>query len=204
MLLTVNLLGDQFGFATWAEEHSATYKISRDSNPEFDAGPKQLAVALAERVFIFRALPNGTFLGRADDQNVLPFYLNETFPKNWFRRPTAYGLDNVGTDVVQLYALSPTEIGHNEGYGNFIGAGGEDFGSLTPQEAECFLLQNMVDILPGQFSTAVTNHYEGITKAFIQGAITPMFAGKGCLVDYTAPGKNAGTTAKGSSTTKNQ
>lgn len=142
-------------------------------------------------------------LGRADDQNVLPFYLNETFPPQWFRRPTPYGLQNVGTDIVNLYAMGPTEIGANEGYNNFVGAtGGLDFGSLTPQEAECFLLTSALDIVPGQFSTAVSAHPR-IVNAFLQGALTPLFAGKGCTANYSKPGGTVGTSAPGQSTDYN-
>lgn len=115
-----NKNGGQFGMETWAEERAMTYQQSRETNPQFDAGPKHLAVTLAERVFIFRAMPNGTHLGLADDQNVLPFYLNETFPDHWFRRPTSYNLENVGTDVVALYAMGPTEIGANKGFSQFL------------------------------------------------------------------------------------
>lgn len=112
----------QFGLSTFAQEFEVTYNEARNTNPEFDAGPKHFAVSLAERVFIYRALPNGTDETNANFANVAPFYLNETFPPFWFRRSTPYSLVNVGTDIVSLIAAAPTslEIGSNEGLNNFV------------------------------------------------------------------------------------
>ena len=210
--------GGQFGMETWAEERAETYQLSRETNPEFDAGPKHLAVTLAERVFIFRALPNGTFLGLADEQNVLPFYLNETFPDDWFRRSTSYNLENVGTDIVALYAMGPTEIGKNQGFSeyrllsivqhvlmttdNFVPATGVDFGTLDSDAATCFLLTSLLDLAPGSFSSAIVDNFD-IVKGFMQGAIAPLFAGRGCTINYTKPGGTVGQTTPGSSTSSN-
>ena len=84
---------------------------------KFNAGIKWLAVSTAERVFIFRALPNGTEETLADFQNVGPFFLNETFPNEWFRRATPYTLVDTGADIATLLATSGalTLPGENQG-----------------------------------------------------------------------------------------
>jgi len=75
-----NKHGGQFGNDAFAEERVLVYNEARDTNPTFNAGIRWLAVTTAERVFIFRALPNGTDPTNANIENVGPFYLNETFP----------------------------------------------------------------------------------------------------------------------------
>lgn len=193
--------GGLYGQSLWNEERQKTYTHARETNPEFDAGAKHLAVTLAERVFIFRALPNGTSLGVADKQNVLPFYLNETFPENWFRRPNAYGLDEVGTDVAELFLLGPTELGMNQGLNNFVPIQ-PDTGSLTASNALCFLLVNMLDLVPGQFTPAVTAAFDAY-KGFVTGAIIPFFSHHSCIYDYIKPADSVHRIAGGVSTDKN-
>lgn len=94
--ITKNYNGE-FGNSAFAEERVTVYNEAKNNNPEFDAGVRWLAVSTAERVFIFRALPNGTHETLADFQNVAPFYLNETFPPNWFRRGNAYTVSSIRT-----------------------------------------------------------------------------------------------------------
>lgn len=158
-----------------------------------------MAVSLAERVFIYRALPNGTDETNANYANIAPFYLNETFPDFWFRRGTPYTLPNVADDILALYLLGPTELGSNQGLNNFVPLG-TDFGSLTPAEVMCFLETNMLDIVPGQFSTEITGELS-VVESFVNGAISPFFASSDCTLDWTAAGKSAGTTVKGTSAT---
>lgn len=198
-----NLLKDAdkhggFTIDAFGAERARTFEYSKTHNPNFDAGPKQLAVALAERVFIPRAMPNGTFQDRADFQNIAPFYLNETFPDNWFRRATAYSLASVGTDIVYLYSLGPTLPGHNEGLGNFIPLE-IDPDTFTNDKILCFLEQQVLDFVPGQFSSAISSNFDTVLS-FFNGAVKPMFASAGCNAinpaapkgtSYGAPGPSA-------------
>ena len=157
---------------------------------------QHFAVTLAERVFIFRALPNGTDLGDANFENVAPFSLNETFPEHWFKRGSAYSLANVGTDIVDLYAMGPTQLGRNEGLNNFVPLD-TDVGSLTPSEMTCFLETAVLDLTPGDISPAIADNYDTFT-AFFNGAIKPFFASYDCdALNYTAPGPSAGDTTAG-------
>ena len=151
---------------------------------------------MAERVFIFRALPNGTEPTLADFQNVAPFFLNETFPDDWFKRGTPYTLANVGTDIVDLYAMGPTQLGRNEGLNNFIPLGA-DLGNLSPSEMTCFLETAVLDLTPGQISPAIANNYDTFV-GFFNGAIKPFFANYDCdALTYTDPGPSAGDETPG-------
>lgn len=191
-----NSNGGQFGFDTFNQERQQTYQQSRDTNPEFDAEVKHFAVTLAERVFMFRALPNGTDEQNANFANVAPFFLNETFPDDWFKRGTPYTLANVGTDIVTLYAMGPTDIGHNEGLNNFVPLGA-DLGSLTPSEMTCFLETALLDLVPGQISPALAENYDTFV-GFFNGAVKPFFAQYDCNdLNYTAPGASAGDPTPG-------
>jgi hypothetical protein len=180
------------------------YNEAKANNPSFNAGVRWLAVTTAERVFIFRALPNGTDLGNANFANVLPFYLNETFPPRWFRRPTPYSLVNTGTDIAALLAGSPelTVPGENQGIGNFVPLG-LDITDVSPASASCFLATAIFDETPGVLAPGLVTGYE-LVEAFLQAVVVPFFAPFNCpVMQFAAPGPNAGSTTPGVSTTKN-
>ena len=109
-----------FGRDLFTAERASTFNTARSTNPNFNGGAKQFAVGLAERAFVYRGLPNGTTPDLPNFQNIGPFFLNETFPEDWFRRATPYSLANLGPDLVDLYTGNPTPIGANEGLNNFV------------------------------------------------------------------------------------
>lgn len=194
----------QFGNSAFAEERVLRYNQAKNDNPEFDAGTRWLAVTTAERVFIFRALPNGTDLGNANYDNVAPFFLNETFPREWFRRPNAYGLADTGVDIATLLASSSelTTPGQNQGLGNFVPLG-VDLASVTPSTATCFLASTIFDNTPGFLSPALVDNYE-IVENFLNAVVKPFFAEFDCPgLTFDEPGPNAEDDSEGVSTTCN-
>jgi len=195
--------GGQFGIPTFAEERVLLYNEAKSTNPNFDAGSRWLAVTTAERVFIPRALPNGTDPNNANYANVAPFYLNETFPREWFRRATPYSLVNTGTDIAALLAASPalTTPGANEGLGNFVPLG-LDVSDVTAAQATCFLASAVFDNTPGFLSPALVNNYATV-QAFLSGAVAPFFAGYGCDLNFAEPGPSAEDSTAGPSETCN-
>ncbi|KAH9904253.1 hypothetical protein F4778DRAFT_789831 [Xylariomycetidae sp. FL2044] len=156
---------------------------AKKANPEFSAGARWLAVSTAERVFICRALPNGTDLGNADYAKVAPFYLNETFSPGLVPpHVNAYSLAETGDDIANLLASSSgvTAPGENQGLGNFVPLG-IDLGSVTPTQATCFLPPAVFDETPGSLSPGLIEDFETV-EAFLNGAVAPFFA------DYDCPG----------------
>ena len=130
---------------------------------------KWLAVSLAERVFVFRALPNGTDETNANFENVAPFFLNETFPSEWFRRATPFSLVDLANDIATLLATSPqlTIPGRNENINNFVPIG-IDLASFTPQNATCLLATTILDLVPGQIAPVIAENYD-VVEAFLNG-----------------------------------
>jgi len=193
-----------YNLQTWQEERVAIYNEAKSNNPSFNAGIRWLAVTTAERVFIYRALPNGTFLNYADDRNVLPFYMNETFPDNWFVRPTPYTLAATGADIVSLIedTIVDTPLGENQGIGNFVPLG-LDLADVTPDQATCFLASALLDETPGVLAPAIVDSLE-VVQAFVNGAIAPFFPTYNCAtLNFATPGKNAASTLAGPSTNCN-
>lgn len=194
----------EFGNSAFAEERVLVYNEAKNNNPQFTAGVRWLAVTTAERVFIFRALPNGTHPELADYQNVAPFYMNETFPKKWFRRATPYSLANTGTDIAALLASSSqlTIPGANEGLNNFVPLG-MDIGSVTASEATCFLATAIFDESPGFLSGALVNNVD-VVQGFLNGAVLPFFQDFNCPVtSFGQPGPSAENDQAGVSETCN-
>lgn len=95
-----------FGRDLFVQENKITYDNSRSTNPQFTALAKYFVVAQAERTFIYNGLPNGTDEGLANYANIAPFYLNQTFPDNWFRRGTPYTLADTVQNVLDIYTVS--------------------------------------------------------------------------------------------------
>lgn len=194
----------EFANTAFAEERVLRYNDAKNDNPEFDAGVRWLAVSTAERVFIFRAMPNGTNEGLSDIQNVGPFYLNETFPENWFRRATPYSLAETGTDIANLLVSSPelTVPGQNQGINNFVPLG-LDLSNVSPSTATCFLATAVFDETPGFLSPALVNNVD-IVSAFLNGAVAPFFASYNCnSTSLAVGGPNAGNGTAGPSETCN-
>jgi hypothetical protein len=196
--------GGQFNNEAFAEERVTVYNEAKSTNPQFNAGVRWLAVTTAERVFIFNALPNGTDPSNANFDNVAPFYLNETFPRHWFRRATPYSLANTGADIATLLASSKqlTVPGQNQGINNFVPLG-MDLSTVTPASATCFLATALFDNTPGFLSPALVNNV-GVAQAFLNGAVKPFFAGFNCpTLEFAEPGPSAGDATPGVSAHSN-
>nr|POE48917.1 aromatic peroxygenase [Quercus suber] len=103
-----------------AMRHNAADAVdeSRATNPEFAFGAN-FAVVYATRALLSRPLPNGTEPAVADFQNIAPFYLNETFPKDWFRIPNSYSLVDLLGDIGDLFLYKPQPLGVNYN-GSFV------------------------------------------------------------------------------------
>lgn len=165
-----------FGNAMWKKERKITYDEGVATNPDFYAGAKYIAVSIAERAFIPRALPTfkgGPSPGIPDAFNVEPFFLNETFPANWFKRGDPYGLVGLAGDVVD-YATDLdtfTKPGQNQGIGNFV-----PFSVDLPTEpyaAGCFLFTTLADVSVGGLGGDII-HTIG---SFVEQAMAPLFKG---------------------------
>ncbi|MCJ1333740.1 hypothetical protein MMC10_010440 [Thelotrema lepadinum] len=179
--------GGFFGIETWIANQEATYNTARATNPDFFAGVKYFAVSLAERSFVFRGLPNGTHEETPDSANIEPFFLNNTFPDDWFRRGTPFGLANLAVDLVNLYAGFPFELGMNDGTDSFAPLD-IDISSMTPSQVMCLIISSVFDAVPGQIQPALADNIETYS-AFVEGAISPFFAPFECstLTTFTAP-----------------
>ncbi|EME39721.1 hypothetical protein DOTSEDRAFT_75386 [Dothistroma septosporum NZE10] len=97
-----------------AVKHNAADQVdaSRANNPEFAFGGN-FAVVYATRALLTRPLPNGTAPNVPDFKNIAPFYLNETFPENWYRIPNSYSLVDLLGDIGDLFLFKPQPLGRN-------------------------------------------------------------------------------------------
>lgn len=188
-----------FGNAMWKKERKATYDKAVATNPEFYAGAKYIAVSIAERAFIPRALPTfkgGPSPGVPDAFNVEPFFLNETFPANWFKRGDPYGLVGLAGDVVDYVTDLDTftKPGQNQGIGNFV-----PFSLDLPTEpyaAGCFLFTTLADVgaggLEGEAVNAIGQVVEQIIAPLFKGAFNCDFSGTNTPSSGSGSGVNGG------------
>ena len=192
--------GGQFGRETMRYDGAVTYDESRSTNPQFNAGIKWLIVAFGARGFIYRGLPNGTTPNVADYPNIAPFFLIETFPQEWYRRDTPYGLEDLVTDILDLYLHpgtgSPRELGANAGLNNFAPSG-YDPSTKSVDALSCFFLEQILDAAPGFVQPALVDNLDLFT-GFVKGVIAPFFS-SGCnITDYAVPSASAGEDTTGS------
>lgn len=108
-----NIYGDGL-FNTDAVKNNAAQRVeeSRATNPEFTMGGN-FAVIYATRALLTRPLPNGTAPDTPDFKNIAPFYLNETFPENWYRIPNSYSLVDLLGDIGDFFLFKPQPLGRN-------------------------------------------------------------------------------------------
>ncbi|KAF2173833.1 hypothetical protein M409DRAFT_48753 [Zasmidium cellare ATCC 36951] len=187
--------GGQFNFDANVEDASNRYDTSRKYNPSFLAGFLWFFVTHVERVFVFSLLPNGTNEGVADYANVAPFFLNETFPPNWYRRATPWNaVQNFGT-AAEMFLAAPRELGANVGTGNFIPLGA-NLTAQTPEDITCFITMNLLDLIPAQLQQPALLGNQDLFQAFWKGVVWPFFVNDGhynCPIqEFTGPSQSAG------------
>ncbi|TQS33095.1 hypothetical protein Golomagni_06572, partial [Golovinomyces magnicellulatus] len=158
--------GGQFGFDMNVEDASRRYDQSRKYNPSFLAGVLWLFVSHVERVFVFALMPNGTDQGNANYDNMAPFFLNETFPPNWYRGATPWTApQNFGT-AFAMYFKGFRELGANVGLDNLVPFG-IDISSKTPEDLTCFVVMNLLDLIPAQLQQPAFLHTANLLKALL-------------------------------------
>lgn len=101
--------------------------------------------------------------------NIAPFFLNETFPPNWYRQFPTYNIVNLVNDLVYILQSSgaQTPLGQNEGINNFI-VSGIDPSKLSPEQVVCMLLEAVMELSPGFISPMVAQNSE-LVISFLEG-----------------------------------
>ena len=209
--------GGEFNLAANAVDNGFRYDNSLGTNPDFFAGVIWFAVSHAERVFVYEGLANGTS-GLANYANVAPFFLNETFPNNWFRRGVPFSLPATFQQAGEMFLANPRALGGNQGVGNFVPLDlSTDLSTASPAQLGCFILENLLDVAPGQLDPTIYNNFElytsfikGKTRHYITeqsatnhstlGVIAPFFINDGYFdcpagLLFTEPSDSAGSTA---------
>ena len=186
--------GGLFNEMANAQDNGFRYDNSRNTNPNFFAGAIWFAVSHAERVFVYQGLANGTNQTYADYPNIAPFFLDEKFPENWYRRGSPFSLPSAFIEAAGMFLLNPREVGGNEGLNNFVPLG-VDLGAMTVPQIGCFILENIFDLAPDQIKGAVANDF-ATYSGFVQGVISPLFESDGffnCNVTaFVEPSASAG------------
>lgn len=99
-----------------------------------------------------------------------------------------------------LFQANPRALGGNEGVGNFIPLG-TNLTSKTPAQVGCFLLENFLDLAPGQVQPTIVNNLNTYL-GFVKGAVAPFFVQDGyfnCNVtSFVEPSASAGVNSTGS------
>ncbi|MCJ1449873.1 hypothetical protein MMC28_000201 [Mycoblastus sanguinarius] len=190
--------GGEFNLETNAVDNGFRYDNSLGTNPDFFAGVIWFAVSHAERVFVYEGLANGTS-GLANYANVAPFFLNETFPDNWFRRGVPFSLPGAFEQAGEMFLANPRALGGNQGVGNFVPLNlSTDLSTDSPAQLGCFILENLLDVAPGQLDPIIYDNFILYT-GFIKGVIAPFFIDDGyfncpAALLFTEPSDSAGST----------
>lgn len=128
-------------------------------------------MAALVRALVARNLPNGTTPNLPDYASIAPFYLNETFPENWYRHSPPLTVVELAISAVEILTIDgsilKTPLGQNEGVNNFIPSG-VDMSNLTPQQFICALLQVITDVTPGVVSPVVAKNF-GLVESLLNG-----------------------------------
>lgn len=141
-------------------------------------------------------MANGTETGPGDAsyRNIAPFFLNETFPENWYKRGVGFSLASTMQSGLQMFLSNPRELGSNDGLHNFVPLQ-TNLTDLSASELGCFALKNILDVVPGQLQPAIVKNLD-IFNGFLKGVLAPFFTNDGffdCDVgEFVAPSPEAG------------
>lgn len=161
---------------------------SRNTNPEFAFGA-DFAVIYATRALLARPLPNGTAPNVPDFQNVAPFYLDESFPENWFRIPNSYSLVDLLADIGALFLFKPQPLGRNY-QGRFTPL---DLNVPTvPQDVGCFALTLLSTAGPSALAPEIN-----AIGDIVNQLLTPVLKSAKCNVDEYNKGGKSNDNSKG-------
>ena len=143
--------------------------------------------------------------GVADFNNVSPFFLYESFPPNWYRRAIPLTAAELVALILQEHALAPStlELGTNQQTtpGNFTFVPlDSSVSSMSGPQLGCFLLENILALTAGQFSSTTVNNIQ-IFEAFVAGVLAPFFFNDGYFncgfTSFAQPGVSAGVGPNG-------
>ncbi|KAJ5973632.1 hypothetical protein N7481_010842 [Penicillium waksmanii] len=192
--------GGLFGAQMQAEDRLSFQTISPIRFLLTKMSISRLYVSHAERVFVYEGLTNGTTPNKPDYANIAPFFLNETFPENWYRRGEAFTLASTLAEALDLFLLQSRELGANEGLNNFVPLE-LDLGSKTVPQLGCFLVENIFDVVPDQVQPTIADNYE-LFEGFVKGILAPLVTNDGFFncptINFVKPGENADHSENGS------
>ena len=104
-----------------------------------------------------------------------PFFLNETFPDNWYRRGVPLALPVAFEQAAEMFLANPRALGGNQGVGNFVPLDlSTDLSTASPAQIGCFILENLLDVAPGQLDPTIYNNFKLYT-GFIKGKADALY-----------------------------
>jgi hypothetical protein len=111
----------KFNKTVAAELRFQRIKDSIMTNPNFTFVLPRFATAYAEVAFPFSFFVDGRVQdGQLNLTDARGFFENNQMPAGFFRRKGAYGLNEVGNDIGDIFAVHPVEGGRNDGINNYI------------------------------------------------------------------------------------
>ncbi|KAF2479377.1 hypothetical protein BDY17DRAFT_327353 [Neohortaea acidophila] len=165
-------------------------EYSRAVNPEFAFGGN-FAVVYATRALLTRPLPNGTDPDFPNFSNIASFYLNETFPYNWYRIPDSYSLVDLLGDIGDLFLFKPQPLGANVN-GEFVPLNISI--PEAPEEIGCLGLTLLASAAPNEVEAGAQ-----AAAALFNQVFTPVL-GQSCDISIYAQPSNASYTVEGEDT----
>lgn len=175
--------GGYFNIEAFKRNAATQAKTSRATNPEYSNGGNFIFNG-ATRALTLRPLPNGTTPDVADWANIAPFYLNETFPEKWYRRPNSYSFVDLLADAADILLFDLQPLGRNEG-NRFVPI--EANLPTAPRDLGCAGFSILANAIPGQLAPEFT----AAGTAVIDQLLSPVFGSANCsLKSFNQPGLN--------------
>lgn len=168
-----------FNLQVMAINAAEAVEESRGTNPEFAMGA-DFGVIYATRALLTRPLPNGTEPNVPNFGNIAPFYLNETFPDDWYRIPNSYSLVDLANDIGSLFLYKPQPLGANVN-GTFVPLDIQ-LGS-APKDIGCAALELLAGGVPQQGGEAAVQAANDLYNQ----VLAPILGGTCDISDYANP-----------------
>ncbi|KAK0530107.1 hypothetical protein OC835_004120 [Tilletia horrida] len=174
---------DQYGNGSATVESIAQYRYqrfleSKSNNPYFAFTFPRYLFSYAEGSLVLNSFPSAiknTTGVSTDASDLASFFTNETFPADWYRKATPFGLLDIVVGATEILATKFVLPGQNSGKDNYLPLGihlGPD--TLTPQNLGCALYSFVVQSLAPSLLQGLTDTLLGVVTSLLGDVSKPL------------------------------
>ncbi|KAE8251370.1 hypothetical protein A4X13_0g4023 [Tilletia indica] len=167
---------DQYGNGSATVDSLAQYRYqrfqeSKADNPYFSFVFPRYFFSYAETSLVLNSFPSAaknTSGVSTDLSDLSSFFVNQTFPDEWYRKATPFGLLDIAVGATEILTRKFVLPGQNSGKGNYVPLGlNLSADTLTPQNLGCAVYSFVVQSLAPSLLQGLVDTLLGVVDALL-------------------------------------